>query len=229
MENAVEAFMLAFAVAVLIIALSVTLFMFSKARQTSDLMLHLTDPTEYYSYVESNGIEVDNLGNRIVGMETVIPTLYRYSKEDIKITFKKGTVQYDADGNISDVQITGPIEMYKTETDTEQWSSGYKNDYDDTGTSKSICSFDLKEEQSRREPWTGAISEVKKNLDAIISGGVYENMNYTNKGIAKKYNQAKFVEMVGEIVTVKSEDDENSGIRGNKTTTKKVITYVMIN
>lgn len=44
MENAVEAFMLAFAVAVLIIALSVTLFMFSQARQTSDLMLHLTDP-----------------------------------------------------------------------------------------------------------------------------------------------------------------------------------------
>ena len=91
MENAVEAFMLAFAVAVLIIALSVTLFMFSQARQTSDLMLHLTDPTEYYSYVESNGIEVDNLGNRIVGMETVIPTLYRYSKEDIKITFRSGT------------------------------------------------------------------------------------------------------------------------------------------
>ena len=27
--------------------------------------------------------------------------------------------------------------------------------------------------------------------------------------------------MVGEVVTVKAEDDENSGIRGNKTTTKK--------
>ena len=78
MENAVEASMLAFAVILLVLALSLTMYIFSQARQTSDLMLHLTDPTEYYSYVESNGIEVDNLGNRIVGMETVIPTLYRY-------------------------------------------------------------------------------------------------------------------------------------------------------
>lgn len=229
MENAVEAFMLAFAVAVLIIALSVTLFMFSQARQTSDLMLHLTDPKKYYSYVEANGIEVDNLGNRIVGMETVIPTLYRYSKEDIKITFRSGTASYDSDGKITNVSIGRPIEIYKTQTDPELWSTGYKNDFDDTGTSTSICSFDLKEEQSRREPWTGAISEVKKNLDAILAGETYENMYYTSIGFAKRFNQAKFVEMVGEVVTVKAEDDENSGIRGNKTTTKKVITYVMIN
>ena len=147
MENAVEAFMLAFAVAVLIIALSVTLFMFSQARQTSDLMLHLTDPKKYYSYVEANGIEVDNLGNRIVGMETVIPTLYRYSKEDIKITFRSGSASYDSEGKITNVSIGRPIEIYKTQTDPELWSTGYKNDFDDTGTSTSICSFDLKEER----------------------------------------------------------------------------------
>ena len=70
---------------------------------------------------------------------------------------------------------------------------------------------------------------VNINDENELEGEIYENMDYTSIGFAKRFNQAKFVEMVGEVVTVKAEDNENSGIRGNKTTTKKVITYVMIN
>ena len=63
--------------------------LFSKARTTAEMVLRSSDKTVYYDYA-SYSIPRDTSGNRIVGYETIIPTLYKYDKERYKVTFKQG-------------------------------------------------------------------------------------------------------------------------------------------
>lgn len=94
MESAVEALKMAFGVLVFVIALSVTISMFSLARQTADVVLGVADDTTHYEYYENNS-SANAKGNRIVGLETIIPTMYKYNKENYTIQFKKGSVDGD--------------------------------------------------------------------------------------------------------------------------------------
>lgn len=233
MENAAEALKLAFAVILLTLALSLTMTLFSKARSTSDIVLRSADSTEYYDYMEYT--DADKTGNRIVGFETIIPTLYKYNKERYKVTFETGNYN-PSDGTISNRE---KLEIYKTTTEPSSWNNGYVNEYDDTGKSKSICSFDIAEEIQRGEPWVGSNDEIKKHLDAIINGTSYHppqysnnshDIDYSNSSLTKsalpnlhKQNK-KFAELIGKVETT-----DSSGVKGTKTTTKMVITYVLIN
>lgn len=104
MENAVDALKMAFAVMVFVMALSLAIYMFSQARETADIVLHSSDVTQYMSYEQvSKGSE-----NRIVGLESIIPTLYKYYKENYTVIFR------DSDGKF--------LELYETKTDPETWS-----------------------------------------------------------------------------------------------------------
>ena len=241
MENAVEALKLAFAVILLTLALSLSISYFSKARETSELVLATSDKQRYYDYDDNQyTIPEDTSGNRIVGYETIIPTLYKYDKERYKVTFKKG--KYDATtGELTDVQ---PLEIYESKSTRANWSESYTNDFDGRTTSTgsynemSICSFDIVEEAQRNEPWVGNSKQIKLHLDAIFSGGEYQLPQYPlNSGHTLSYGgnplterDEKFVEQIGEITTTSSDDEsEESTIKGNKTTTKRIITYIRIN
>ena len=235
MENAVEALKLAFAVLVFVLALSVAMFAFSEARETADIVLESSDNQRYYEPIQT-GTE-----NRIVGFETVIPTVYKYDKERYKVTFKTGT--YDA--TTDTVTITGPLEIYTTESNQKLWNEDYVNDYDGTtnsasGTEKRICSLDLVEETQRNEPWVGNTDEIKKHLDAIFSGGEYvlpqysadsgNTLDYSGNPLEVERNSdSKFVEQIGKITTTEERVDDITGVTGNKTTTKVIITYILIN
>ena len=108
-ENATTAIIMAFAVFVLVIALSLAIFMFSMVASTSETLVFYSDSTVYYDNVElikycldcgaSNPAKnmycdscdslftdtEDSLATgtaRIVSAETIIPTLYRYDKEN---------------------------------------------------------------------------------------------------------------------------------------------------
>ena len=83
MENAVDALKMGFAVLVFTMALSLTLYMFSQARETADSVLHSSDMTAYMEYDEATA----DSENREVGLETIIPTLYRYYTENYTIIF----------------------------------------------------------------------------------------------------------------------------------------------
>ena len=235
MESAAEALRLAFAVLVFVMALSIAMFMFSQARGTADIVLGSSDDQRYYEAIET-GTE-----NRIVGFETVIPTVYKYDKERYKVTFKTGT--YDA--TTDTVTITGPLEIYTTESNQKLWNEDYVNDYDGTtnsasGTEKRICSLDLVEETQRNEPWVGNTDEIKKHLDAIFSGGEYvlpqysadsgNTLDYSGNPLEVERNSdSKFVEQIGKITTTEERVDDITGVTGNKTTTKVIITYILIN
>lgn len=111
MENAVDALKIGFAVLVFVMALSLTMYMFTNARKTADVVLHSSDMSTYMEYIEAEAGTED----RIVGLETVIPTLYKYYKENYTVIFR------DSSGNF--------LSLYDTKTNKDNWSSGYINKY----------------------------------------------------------------------------------------------------
>ena len=112
MENAVDALKIGFAILVFIMALSLSMYMYTEARETADIVLHSSDISEFMEYTEL----IDDMAvakqseNRVVGLETIIPTLYKYYKENYTIIFRK------ADGSF--------LEIYKTATEPANWGSG---------------------------------------------------------------------------------------------------------
>ena len=83
MENATEALYMAFAVLVFVVALTLSMTMFSQAKETADSILYSRDKNSFLEYDTSRQDKY-----RIVGLETVIPTLYRYYKENYTVVFK---------------------------------------------------------------------------------------------------------------------------------------------
>lgn len=100
MENAVDALKLGAFVLIFVIALSVSITAFSEARIASDTLLDYRDREtslgqDDYWYSE------ETRQQRIVGLETVIPTIYRsYSDASIKVVFLRG------DGSIMSLYTT---------------------------------------------------------------------------------------------------------------------------
>lgn len=93
MENATEALKMAFGVLVFVLALSISVNAFSEARQVSQTIINYRDreyDTTYvdeYSYTDASG---NLITQRVVSVETIIPTMYRAYKENYKIIFDFG-------------------------------------------------------------------------------------------------------------------------------------------
>lgn len=87
MENAADALKMAAEVLLFILALGITISSFSQARETSEILLRYTDRDYVTQYVED--LETTE---RVVGIETIIPAIYRAYKENYKIYF------YNEDG-----------------------------------------------------------------------------------------------------------------------------------
>ena len=93
MENAAEALKMAFGVLVFVLALSISVNAFSEARQISQTIINYRDreyDTTYvdeYSYTDASG---NLITQRVVSVETIIPTMYRAYKENYKIIFDFG-------------------------------------------------------------------------------------------------------------------------------------------
>ena len=216
MENAVDALKMAFAVFVFVMALSLAIYMFSEARTTADAVLYGSDSTRFMDYEEA----VIGGEDRIVGLETIIPTLYKYYKENYTVIFRDNS---------------GYMELYKTKTDKNQWSN-YVNKYYTLNDDMRICSFDVDEETRRREPWTGSQENYKKNLDAFLSGGIFEyassyddgtgtKYDYSNRwgqgGFIQQFKGKKFRENLGEYVYNSSTSDHATEMK------KRVIIYTL--
>ena len=95
MEDAVDALKLAFSVFVFILGLSIVFNMFTQAREVSDYVLEHTDNTYFAKYVDAND---SDLNGRTVGIETIIPTLYRYYKEKFSIDVVVDSPKEDSSG-----------------------------------------------------------------------------------------------------------------------------------
>ena len=75
MENVSEALMIAFGVLIFVLALTVAINSYNRVKAVSDVVLYTKDEMNYYDYQGATGKASEN---RVVGLETIIPTLYKY-------------------------------------------------------------------------------------------------------------------------------------------------------
>lgn len=94
MENAIDALKIAFAIMMFVMALSLSISSLSQANAAVTAIISLNDRETDYNYVEPTG------NSRIVGVETIVPTMYQAYRERIQIYF------YEADGD--------PLNIYTT-------------------------------------------------------------------------------------------------------------------
>lgn len=86
MENAADALKIAFAILVFIVAVTVLFYTASLVRIVSENVLFNSDKTTYYTYYGGDEATIDENGNRIVTLEDIIPTMYRYHTESAAVT-----------------------------------------------------------------------------------------------------------------------------------------------
>ena len=217
MENAVEALKMAVAVLIFVIALGISISSFSQARQTAQTILTYTD-REYDMQYISNVTSTE----RVVGIETIIPAIYRAYKENYKIFF------YNSDGQ--------PLKLYSKKEngivvdvnyiDLEQETLGSDRNKDNFimallyGNKAKLTADDGTEID-----FNEFVEDLKRN-----NSGISLNTN----GIYDTIKENKFVEKFGVYYQedLKNEDDTTSGedTESIKTpdvnkTKKRVISY----
>ena len=90
MENAVEGLKMAGSVLLFILALSIAVISFSNARQGIDSVVRYSDRETYTIKGDNRFFYNTGNTNRIVGIDTIIPTLYRAYKENYRVVFEFG-------------------------------------------------------------------------------------------------------------------------------------------
>lgn len=82
MENAVDSLKIAFGVLIFTVALSISISTFSNARRAIDGITTIKDKAQEYVYLEPS-----TTSNRDVGIETIIPALYKAYSENYRVEF----------------------------------------------------------------------------------------------------------------------------------------------
>jgi len=197
MENVTEALKIAFGFMMFVLALGLSMFSFSQATQAVDSIITMKDREMQYTYVQPASDS-----NRIVGVETIVPTMYKAYKENFRIEFYNGTLG----GNYTE----HPIYLYR---------------YVDPNTNKPpvpINYIDL--EQEILPNATQAI----KHLTQILKETTY----YHTDGVYKYLKGKKFKEYLGEFYQedklALDTATPSEGLDINKTK-KRIITYVLQN
>ena len=223
MEDAVQALKMAFAVFVFVIAISVAFYVLSQAKATSETIFYSSDRTNYYDNVKS-----DNKVTRNVGLETVIPTLYRYYRENFMVQIM------NSDGTI--------LQVFDTTTEWEVSNAAKviekkRNDRQNT----LMKLYGEGKTNMFGAPWVGTTDEdAKSRIDLYIKGekGYINNalVDYTKKNgllnndIIKE--KTKFEESFTEYQfsgqTISDEDGEYELIGDKRGSKKIVITYKVI-
>lgn len=243
-ENASDALKMAAAILVFLVALSVAIYAFSKARTAaSSIMDKLSDSEEYY---DTDNIKLGDKDYKItsyrkVGAETIIPTILNcYEKGDV-ILFYTGSVNENDNiiGNIT------PLTLYESSAyDTYLQKSTLAKKNGDKN-SKSIYGIDLNDEITRQEPWTKDDNSKKTFIQNFINATAYEfsksngtykiNFSYTDtlgKSIANISSiSGKFIERVGQynydaLYDTSTSSDDTTIEQYNKTNlTNSAITF----
>lgn len=203
MENAAEALKMAAAVLIFVLALSISIGAFGQARQTSQIILDYQDREYDYTYVEENkDSSGKSVTERWVGIEEIIPSIYKAYNEHYKIIFDIGAENYLYEKRVL------------TDTRTLKWE---KINYIDLET-ESLSS------ESKREVLEaiiyGASNEIYKKYNTNSSGAIKlktKSENYLYKTIGNR----KLKEKIG--IYIKDETDTN--IPMSNKDQKRVITY----
>lgn len=221
MENITDALKMAGAAMLFIIAFSITIMLFTKARQTTDAVLDNLKLSDFFPKVEA----LEENTTREVGIETIIPTLYRYCQADDNIRIRI----LDTDGNelqVFDQEIESLVlKGLEDKTGDTKYYNYLKNLYD-TPTEKAYM-FGA--------PWADQNKQYYlERINAYIYGTKTEhmrNVDYTQtpyrNAILTNYKDKKFEESYLEYRTngIVYTDNYGEEIVMQHAETKVIITY----
>ena len=95
MENGVEALKMASGMLIFVLAITITISVFTMATQALNRIFDMQNDDEYVTDADGNFLNFINFeegnGTRVVGVETIVPSIYRAYKENYAIYFYKST------------------------------------------------------------------------------------------------------------------------------------------
>lgn len=233
MDDVVQALTMAFAVLVFVIALSISMMLINQARHTSDVLTQYSDLTAFYDNIQLDDNEGVTETERVVGIDTVIPTLYRYYKENfcVKIYDVDNTLLQIFDVNIETNLRSAIVNTNAGTSKTDQdliKDEAYQKIYNDS--SKPYCLFGA--------PWLGSTETIKQRIDFFVDGNAgYINNTYVSYSgsdcFASKVNEntkfkERFISYSYSGSTVTTEEGETL-VEGAKSKDKIVIIYTILN
>ena len=198
MENAVEALKIAAGVLLFVLALTISISCFSQANSSVTAIVNMRDRDTQILYDQikpSNGL------TRTVGVETIVPTMYKAYDENIEIFFK------DSSGN--------PMPIYY---ELDSYGRIKINDDLSLKTVNSILPAELNKER------LDMILAGKNNLPDYIDENIknkYEKQYIYDDGFYGYLEGKKFEEKLGEYYPI---DSANSGSTSTQIK-RRVITY----
>ena len=238
MENASHAIYMAMAMLLFVIGFTYALYMVNRLTSTVDTLVYRIDETNYYDSVavEDWVSDSDDDVYKIVGIDSIIPTLYRYYKESfcVKIVDKNGNLL-----QLFDTTVEGEVNTAST------LSTSARSDqqkallalYNTSGEAYYLYGA----------PWISDTEDAKMRVDMYIAGkkGYINNVlvDYskkysvggTNKYIYLNYYEGKSFKEIfsiytyeGDTLTVETTDEGEAyeTITGTQDTSSKiVITY----
>lgn len=230
MENAVDAIKMAFGMMVFVIAMSATMYLFNAVSSTSQVLLYAADETNYYDNIEIDESAGESITTRKVNVETIIPTLYRYYKENFAVQI------YNKNGKmvqIFDVNIEGKVR--KAASTISSRRTGEQNALMSLyGVTLTGGDADKTNPYLFEAPWIGNTSkDIKTRIDLYVNGecGYINNtkVDYRNNNLLENFKDSTFSEEFTQYAykgdTISSEDGTET-ITGNvKAETKILIIY----
>lgn len=255
MENLTHALYMAFAVLVFIIAFTYSLAMVNSLNNTTETLVYELDKTNFYDtltldYLITNndkGYNDTDRVSKVVGIESIIPTLYRYYKESFAVRI------LDENGNliqIFDATIEGDVMTAATTVPANR-----------TAEQRALLSLYGAKKNGTNNPnnlygatWLGSTNkDTKSRIDMYIYGGAgYINNTYVDYGqdfnnlkissikgtnpakiYLNNFKDRKFKETFSQYSyegdTLTTEDDELISVTGTKQiSTKIIITYELL-
>lgn len=224
MENAADALQMAAAVLIFVVALTISINAFSQARSVSSEVLSYNDREYDYTYVEEN-LNADGTPTteRIVFLESIVPSIYKAYKENYKIVF-------DATEILGDSQTDGGI--YRTKNDEGDYVCVNKIDLQNE-----VLGNDTQKEQfimsilyGNRYPEYNTVKDrFRQNLGIYLNDkGIYDKIkeNGTGRGLKESLGIYYQEETPSQDGTTDTSGDDSS-VPDNNKTIKRVVTYSM--
>lgn len=243
MENAVNALKMAAAVLIFIIAIGTSFSVFSTAKQTADAIIGMRDKQAYLEaaedvdgilYTSSESISSGSVsgvtpnGDRVVKIDDVFSTIYRYAKEKYGVTIVKsdGTVIARFDSNTESVMakynnIESGFDDYKDKIEENTKSSYASPNFDNLEELYKLTTEVDGAPGGYGAPWYGNDEEIQRRINCDINGGTYtyNGKTYQGKRLLEALQSArKIIEVTNEIDQshyLEENDDEGNPIDTN--------------
>lgn len=203
MENAGEALQIAAAVLIFVLALSISISAFGEARQSAQIVLDYQDREYDYTYIVGNTIQ------RKVGLEAIVPAIYKAYKENYKIVF--------------DSSLFENVGLYQKRNEVGGYDPVYSIDLEVTDSKKGVVlGSDAQKERFIKAILYGPDDSTKTEF--LTNSGVRFLHNKGIYGIIKTGNHT-FVEKLGVYYQEELEMQGTSNSPDTNKNKKRVITY----